>query len=64
MKLAETKGVPLDQLTVADLQTLHVKFESDVIKIWSYETSAESRNSQGGTAKAKVLEQIGLVRAR
>lgn len=64
VRLAETKGVPLDKLTLADLQTLHPKFEADVMNIWSYEASAESRNSQGGTSKARVLEQIGLVRAK
>lgn len=64
VKLAETKGVPLDQLTVADLQSLHANFGDDVSKIWSYETSAESRNSLGGTSKAKVLLQIELIRNR
>lgn len=37
MKLAETKGVPLDQLTVEDLRTLHPFFEADVTQLWSYE---------------------------
>jgi len=64
VKLAETKGVPLDQLTVADLQSLHGSFSDDVSSIWSYETSAESRNSLGGTSKAKVLLQIELIRKR
>jgi len=62
VKLAENKGVPLDKLTVSDLQSLHESFQDDVISIWSYENSAESRNSQGGTSKARVLEQIQLIR--
>jgi len=64
VKLAETKAVPLDQLTVADLQALHGSVSDDVSNIWSYETSAESRNSLGGTSKAKVLLQIELIRKR
>ena len=37
VKLAETKGVPLDKLTLEDLQTLDPKFEADVMQLWSYE---------------------------
>ena len=64
VKLAETKGVPLDKLTVADLKTLHSLFDDDVEKLWSYENSAESRDSVGGTSKQRVLEQIETIRVR
>jgi len=64
VKLAESKGVPLDKLTVGDLKQLHDKFEDDVEKLWSYENSAESRDSIGGTSKARVLEQIKTVQQR
>ena len=64
VRLAETKEIPLDQLTLADLQTLHPRFEADVANVWSYETSAESRSSLGGTSKASVLRQAGLIRAK
>lgn len=37
VKLAETKGVPLDKLTLEDLQTLDPKFEEDVMQLWGYE---------------------------
>ena len=37
MKLAEQKGVPLDKLSLEDLQTLDPKFEADVMNLWSYE---------------------------
>ncbi|RYY71908.1 hypothetical protein EON63_21365 [archaeon] len=37
VKLAEDKQVPLDHLTVLDLQTLHPAFGEDVVEIWSYE---------------------------
>ena len=64
MKLAETKGVPLDKLTVEDLKTINPAFEADVMQLWSYENSAQSRNSAGGSSKERVLEQIGLIRQR
>lgn len=37
VKLAENKGIPLDQLTLVDLKGLHNKFENDVMQLWSYE---------------------------
>lgn len=64
VKLAETKGVPLDKLSVDDLKTLHPMFEADVETLWSYENSAESRNSIGGTSRARVLEQIETIAKR
>ena len=64
VKLAESKGVALDKLTVEDLKTLHERFEDDVEKLWSYENSAESRDSVGGTSKARVLEQIKTIQQR
>lgn len=64
VKLAETKGVALDQLTVTDLKMLHERFEEDVEKLWSYENSAESRNSVGGTSRERVLEQIKTIQSR
>jgi len=64
VKLAETKGVPLNELTLTDLQSLHPSFTADVSALWSYEHSAESRDSVGGTSKRRVLEQIEAVRSR
>jgi argininosuccinate lyase len=61
VKLAEDRNIPLSSLTVSDLQTLHAGFEEDVQNIWSYEASAESRKSVGGTAKHSVLQQIDRV---
>jgi argininosuccinate lyase len=62
VKLSEDRGVALNQLTYADFKTLHGAFDSDIDNIWSYEVSAESRNSPGGTAKAFVFAQINAVR--
>mmetsp|Transcript_15028 Transcript_15028/g.15144 ORF Transcript_15028/g.15144 Transcript_15028/m.15144 type:complete len:462 (+) Transcript_15028:61-1446(+) len=64
VKMAEERGIPLNQLTVTDLKTLHELFAEDVERIWSYENSAESRDSAGGSSKRSVLAQIALVRER
>ena len=64
MKLAETKGVPLNELTLLDLQSLHPSFTADVSALWSYEHSVESRDSVGGPSKRRVLEQIEAIRNR
>ena len=63
VKLAVDKKVPLDQLTVDDLKPLCDKFEDDVAEIWSYEKSAESRDTEGGTSRRSVLEQCAKLRA-
>lgn len=64
VKLAEDRKVPLDHLTVTDLRTLHPLFSEDVTAIWSYNNSAESRSSEGGTAKSQVLRQIEEIKDR
>jgi len=61
VKMAEDRGVGLDMLSALDFKTLHPLFDDDIVSIFSYERSAESRNSPGGTAKAHVLEQIQAV---
>ena len=45
-------------------QTLHPKFADDVANVWSYENSAESRSSAGGTSRASVLKQIEMIREK
>jgi argininosuccinate lyase len=37
VKLAEDRGIPLNTLTVLDLQSLHPLFGEDVLTLWSYE---------------------------
>lgn len=62
MRLAETSGRQLSDLTATELRTLHPKFEDDVVKVWSYENSVESRNAEGGTSKKTVLQQVDKLR--
>jgi len=62
VKMAEDRGCSLSALTAADLKTLCDKFEDDVDEIWSYERSAESRDTEGGSSRRSVLEQCAKLR--
>ena len=64
VKMSEEKGIPLDKLTCEDLKTLHPLFDDDVMKLWSYDNSAESRDSVGGSSRRRVLEQLDRVEAK
>ena len=58
VRLAEEKDISIDTLTLEQLQEIDSRFEEDVMKVWNYEESVERKSSIGGTAKARVLEQI------
>ena len=47
----------MSDLTCEDLKPLCDKFEADVAAVWSYEKSAESRDTEGGSSRRSVLEQ-------
>lgn len=38
VKMAEDRGVPLNKLTVADLQSIHPLFDEDVVKVSSMQS--------------------------
>jgi argininosuccinate lyase len=58
VKLAEDKGVTLDKLALADMQTVEPAITQEVFKVLSLEASVNSRMSLGGTAPARVKEQL------
>ena len=58
VRLAEEQGISIDTLTFEQLQQIDARFEEDVMQVWNYETSVERKCSTGGTAKARVLEQV------
>jgi argininosuccinate lyase len=58
VKEAETKGVPLDKLPLADMQKIEPGITKDVYAVLSLEASVQSRLSFGGTAPERVREQI------
>uniref|UniRef100_A0A8C8FLC9 Argininosuccinate lyase n=1 Tax=Oncorhynchus tshawytscha TaxID=74940 RepID=A0A8C8FLC9_ONCTS len=60
--LAESKSIPLNQLTVEDLRTASPLFSSDVSAVWDYSSSVEQYSAPGGTAKSSVAAQVEYMR--
>lgn len=56
--LAEKQKVPMDQLSVEQLQAVDARFGDDVKSCFDYEQSVEKRTVLGGTSEASVKEQI------
>jgi argininosuccinate lyase len=64
VKLAETKGVTLEQLAIADMQSVEPAITKEVLAVLSLDSSVNSRMSLGGTAPARVKEQIAYWRGQ
>jgi argininosuccinate lyase len=60
--LAEKENIPMDKLSVGQLQGVDPRFEKDVVECFNYERSVEMRSAKGGTSKATVLEQIEILK--
>jgi argininosuccinate lyase len=58
VRSAEDKGVTLDKLPLADMQNVEPAITAEVFKVLSPEASVNSRMSLGGTAPARVKEQL------
>jgi argininosuccinate lyase len=63
VKLAEGRGVALDQLPLADLQTIDARIDARVFAALSVEVSVAARASHGGTAPAQVAMRVAEARA-
>src|SRR6201994_610629 len=55
---AEAAGVTLDKLPLEDMQAIEPAITRDVLAVLSLEASVNSRMSLGGTAPARVKEQL------
>jgi argininosuccinate lyase len=55
--LAEAKGVDLDGLSLADMQSVEAGITENVFSVLTVEASVASRVSYGGTAPANVADQ-------
>ena len=64
MKLADSKGVDLDELSLADMQSVEPRITQDVFSVLTVEASAASRKSFGGTAPDNVRAQCAIARKR
>ncbi len=58
VKRAEEKGVTLDKLSLEEMQAVEPAITDQVFAVLSLEASVNSRMSLGGTAPARVKEQI------
>jgi len=58
VKLAENKGVTLEKLSLAEMQTIEPAITDEVFRVLSLDASVNSRMSLGGTAPARVKEQL------
>ena len=63
VKLAESKGVALDALTLEELTAIDARIDQRVFAALSVEASVASRASYGGTAPDQVMVQIARARA-
>ncbi len=62
VKLAESKGVALDQLVLAELQGIDPRIDERVFAALSVEASVAARASYGGTAPDQVKAQVSSAR--
>ena len=62
--LADRKGCRLDQLALADMQSVEARLTEEIYEILAVESSVSSRQSLGGTAPARVREAVIDARRR
>lgn len=63
MALAEARKCQLNELTLEDFRSLHVKFDEDVLAVFDFEASVERRQSIGGPSRKMVERQISVLRS-
>jgi argininosuccinate lyase len=63
VKLAESRGVALDALPLADLQAIDTRIDERVFSALSVEASVAARASHGGTAPAEVRKRVAEARS-
>ena len=63
VKLAESRGVALDALSLAELQAIDPRIDQRVFVALSVEASVAARTSHGGTAPDEVNKRIAEARA-
>jgi argininosuccinate lyase len=62
VKLAESRGVALDKLPLADLQAIDARIDDRVYAALSVEASVAARASHGGTAPDEVRKRVAEAR--
>jgi argininosuccinate lyase len=62
VKLAESRGLALDQLPLDDLKAIDSRIDERVFSALSVEASVAARKSHGGTAPDQVRERVAEAR--
>jgi argininosuccinate lyase len=62
VKLAESRGIALDQLPLEDLQAIDARIDQSVYAALSVDASVAARASYGGTAPERVAQQVAAAR--
>jgi len=62
VKLAESRGIALDALPLADLQAIDARIDERVFAALSVDASVASRSSYGGTAPEQVKARVAEAR--
>ncbi|PPQ80027.1 hypothetical protein CVT26_011912 [Gymnopilus dilepis] len=60
--LAEARHCQINELTLADFQTLHKEFSEDVFSVFDFEASVERRQAIGGPSRKMLERQINRLR--
>ncbi|QDH36263.1 argininosuccinate lyase [Porphyrobacter sp. YT40] len=63
VKLAESRGIALDQLSIEDLKAIDARIDESVYAALSVDASVAARASYGGTAPDQVRLQVARARA-
>ena len=63
VRLAEERGIALDQVPLAELQAIDARIDARVFDVLSVDASVAVRASFGGTAPVRVREAIAVARA-
>ena len=62
VRIAEGRGVGLDELTDAEFASIDAALTPEVREVLTVEGSVSSRNARGGTAPSQVARQLEVVR--
>ena len=64
VRLAEKRGVALDELSLPELQAVHATFGADALEIFNIQAALARRKLAGGTAPEALQEQLQTARAQ
>lgn len=62
VNLAETKGLDISELSLADLQSIDSRIGEGVVALLDNRASMNARKSEGGTATERTLEQVAWMK--